>query len=247
MLKMNDDDDDGDFSNVTNNVYDSVQTQTEAIVLIKELVSRQLDRAQQDSTAPNQSTAGDGDVKKAFWLLLDSSNQRTLFLKLCKNQLFWPRVKSCIGSPPFSFLRPQDNDVLRAGGITIGRANMSSFTGVSSSNEIGLGQFSDSSERRFKIVADDSNEKNKLPHLRALGAKRVVVDVKLPRMKKIDRFKILKSSNGRHPSVTFPRVGERLELAPNASLRGSNLVLVVRTIEAPKPESPVARIFGTSN
>ena len=231
------------FNATSTSEYNSISSQTDAIDLIRDLVSRQLTKANELSTLPNQSAQGDDDVKTAFWLLLDDSNKRTLFLKLCKNRHFWPRVRTTIGSPPFSFLGPQDNDVLRAGGITIGRTNMSAFAGITSANEIGRGQFVDENDRRFKVVADDSIEKNHLPHMRVLTARRIVLDVKLPRMKKVDRLSVLRNSNGRGPSVTYPRCGERLSLSPNRRLGGGILVVTVRTVEAHKAGSPVARLF----
>jgi hypothetical protein len=222
--------------------FGDVQTQVEATALIRELAQRQLDRAHDERAEPNTAVAGDNDLKRAFWLLLDTKNQRTLFLSLCKNRHFWPRIRSCVGSPPFSFLLPGDNDMLRAGGITSGRVNMSNQTSsISSASDIGKGHFVDDNDRAFRVIADDSKTEF-VPHIKVRNASRVVLDVKLPKMKKVERLSIFKRSRGRDPSVTYPKPGERILLEPNERLGGPNITFVVKTVEAHN-HSPVCRLY----
>jgi hypothetical protein len=223
-----------------------VRTRLEAIDLIRELILRQIQRAQERRTPPNEYVDGDKDVKRAFFLLLDQPSQRELFVLECKKREFWPRIRTCIGAPPFSFLRSQDNDMLRAGGIAVGRINMSSETTISSTAEMSSGHFTDSNDRIFKVVVDDNTTSTEIPIVRARSAKRVVFDVKLPKMKLTERSAIFKRSHGKDGSITYPRVGERIALNPNPLLGGESLHVFVRTIQAKSQFSPVVRLYCTS-
>jgi hypothetical protein len=228
---------DGQFSQI---LYES-----EAISVIDNLFRRQLDRAAAERVAPNQSIQGDRDVKTAFWLLLGPKSQRSVFLAMCKRREFWPRIKPCIGSPPFSFLRPEDNSVLNAGGIALGRVNMASDTGIFSSEEIGGGQFADEYDRRYSWIADDNTSSTAIPVRRVCYAKRVVLDMKLPRMRIAERHEIVKRSRGKDAAVFYPRPGERIRLVPDAAFGGDRLSVTVRTVESKGFRSPVARLYCT--
>jgi hypothetical protein len=224
--------------------YSNVNTHADAMDLTLELVDRQLDRAYEERSQPNVSIPGDNDVKRAFWLLFDGPSQRALFLRLCKRREFWPRIRSCVGSPPFSFLGPQDNDMLRAGGITAGRVNMSHDMSscISSASDIGTGHFTDDSGRTLRVFATD-NKAGYVPHIRAKNSSRVVFDLKLKKMTKAERLVIFKRSHGRDSAVTYPRSGERLTLKPNVLFGGLSLTVVVKTVEARGPNSPTCRLF----
>lgn len=223
----------------------SIMHESEATCLIHNLFRRQLDRAAAEHVAPNQPIEGDRDVKNAFWLLLGPPSQRMMFLAMCKRREFWPRIRPCIGTPPFSFLKPEDNSVLNAGGITIGRVNMASETGISSSSEIGGGQFVDLHDRKYIWVIDDNTSSTAIPVRRIRNAKRVVLDVKLPRMRKAERHEIMKRSHGRDAAVHYPRPGERISLVPDAAFGSDGLSVTVRTVESKGFRSPVARLYCT--
>ena len=223
----------------------SIFHESDAVSLIQDLLRRQLDRAATERVAPNQPIEGDRDVRNAFWLLLGPPSQRGVFLAMCKRREFWPRIRSCIGSPPFSFLKPEDNSVLNAGGIAIGRVNMASETGIFSSGEIGGGQFMDLHDRRYKWVTDDNTSSTAIHVRRVRNAKRVVLDVKLPKMRKTERHEIMKRSHGRDAAVHYPKPGERIALTPDAALGGDGLSVTVRTVESKGLRSPVARLYCT--
>ena len=225
--------------------FETIRHESEALSLIRDLLRRQLDRAASERVEPNQPMEGDRDARTAFWMLLGPAAQRGLFLTMCKRREFWPRIRSCVGSPPFSFLRPEDNAVLNAGGITLGRVNMASETGICSSGEIGGGQFTDDHDRRYKWVTDDNTRSTAIPVRRIRDAKRVVLDVKLPKMKMTARHEIMKRSHGKDATVLYPKPGERVRLVPDAVFGSDALSVTVRTVESKGHRSPVARLYCT--
>ena len=75
---------------------------------------------------------GDGAAKALFWELLYPNDQRTFFLTLVKNRCTWPRLRR-LPSAAYSFLRDEDEGILRAGGISKHRVRMASAVGASSS------------------------------------------------------------------------------------------------------------------
>lgn len=231
------------FSSPAQAQYGGITTEADAVTFIRELFQRQLERAAAYSAAPNETVNGDSDVRRAFWLLLSPTAQRGLFLSMARKRTFWPRIRTCVGSPPFSFLQPHDNFILNPGGIAAGRANMAAETTISSSNEIGRGQFSDVFARSYRIFVDDNTRSAEIPTVRARNAKRIVLDVKLPKMKLVERHAIFKKSRGRDAGLHYPRVGETLKLIPDEALGGEHLRVVVRTVESRGSKSPVARLY----
>lgn len=223
--------------------YAGVTLESEAVALIRELFARQLERAAAGAAAPNESVEGDSEARRAFWLLLSPTAQRELFLQMAKLRTFWPRIRTCVGAPPFSFLRPQDNAILNPSGIAVGRANMAAETPISSSNEIGKGQFSDAFNRSYRLFTDDNTRSSEIPVVRARNAKRLVLDVKLPKMRLATRHEIFKQSRGRDGGIVYPRAGETLRLFPNEALGGEAIRVVVRTVESRGQRSPVARLY----
>lgn len=226
-----------------NTAFEGVTLESEAVTIIRELFMRQLERAAAGSAAPNDSVEGDTEARRAFWLLLGPVAQRELFLRMAKLRTFWPRIRTCVGAPPFSFLRPQDNAILNPAGIAVGRANMAAENTISSSNEIGKGQFSDAYNRSYRVFTDDNTRSNEIPVVRARKAKRLVLDVKLPKMRLAARHEIFKQSRGRDGGIVYPRVGETLRLLPNEALGGQPVRVVVRTVESRGQKSPVARLY----
>ena len=217
-----------------------VKLEADAVNLILELVQRQLDRAMVEAPPPNVSIAGDGEVKQKFWQFLSLQTQRSVFLRLCKQRRFWPRVRSCIGAPPFVFLRHEDNEVLNAAGIALNRKNMTSTHGIHDTTEIGFGHFYDNHGRVYKVVTDDNTKSLEIPSLRVLGASRIVLDIKLPRKTAEERHEIMKRRLDRD-SILFPKFGEKLTLNPRGG--GDVLVLNVRSVQQRGAKSPVARLF----
>lgn len=227
-----------------------MSTEAEATNLVREHFLHQIERAETERALPNEVYNGDRQARLAFWLLLSPAAQRALFLLLCKRRQFWPRIRTLVGAPPFSFLRPEDNAVLNAGGIALGRVNMAAETTIHSSQEIGEGQFVDANRRAYRWVFDDNTKSTEIPSVRVRGAKRVVLDVRLPKMRNAERSAIFKTSRGKHnPQINYPRPGDTLALSLNHALGGGStlppapLRLIVRSVESRGQRSPVARLY----
>ena len=226
--------------------FSDVQTEEDAIELIRELIFEQLEAAARDQPPLNQSITGDAAVRRAFWKLLNPARQRLFFLDLIKNRAVWPRLRSLIGIPPFSFLRAQDDSVLNASGIANSRLHMAALRStIASSSEIGqAAHFIDDAERTFKLVAVDTDTPQILVR-RAANAKKLVFDMRLALMKREDRLLIAKQKNrSQQRSISFPRPGERLLLTPHESFGlDDGLMVTVRTVESRARASPVARLY----
>tara|TARA_B100000085_G_scaffold265930_1_gene274118 strand:+ start:216 stop:941 length:726 start_codon:yes stop_codon:yes gene_type:complete len=232
--------------------FENITTTQEAIDLVQELISRQLTRASNEKPQPNQSIKGDFDAREAFWLLLDSDTQRRVFLGRCAKTDFWPRIRTLIGSPPFSFLRPEDDTVLQAAGITASRVHMAptdAFT-TYSANEIGWGgHFSDFGGRDYRVVTDGIRHNPEIApvFVRATTGKRVVLDTKLPRIKTAEKIGIIKASKNTPTlisSIVFPRPGEKIKLSMNKKLGKVETTIEIRSVQQRSKNSPVARIVA---
>lgn len=231
--------------------FESVATTQEAIDTVEELFTRQLSAAATQAPEPNKPIRGDSDAREAFWLLLEPETQRRVFLNRCANTNFWPRIRSLVGSPPFSFLRPEDDDVLRPAGITIGRVHMANSDPFApfSSNEIGRGHFSDFGGRSYRVVTDGArHDPGAAPVFsRVTSGKRVVLDAKLPKMPMKEKVGIIKASRQTPhlaSALIFPRPGERVQLSLNELLGASETTIEVRAIQQRSRNSPVARVYA---
>lgn len=231
--------------------FASVATTQVAIEIVDGLLDRQLSLAATQNPEPNKPIRGDSDAREAFWLLLEPATQRRVFLGRCAKTTFWPRIRSVIGSPPFSFLLPEDDDVLRPAGITAGRVRMATTDPFSpfSSHEIGKGHFSDFGGRCYRVVTDGSNhDLGAAPvFARVTSGKRVVFDAKLPKMPNKEKVGIIKASRQTPRLVSalvFPRPGERIELSMNQRLGDSQATIEVRAVQQRSRNSPVARLYA---
>lgn len=239
-------------------VYAGVILQSDAIEAVEELISRQLDRAKELSPPINTAVEGDAEARAAFSLLLEPDVQRRIFLNRCKNRDFWPRIRTVVGSPPFSFLYPEDDAVLNAGGITAKRAHMAPLerAPILSSGEIADGHFADHYDRRYKVVAVDGTRDASVgattttfASYRSLqSGRKAVIDLKLPRMKQVARIGIHKSTRVETKgSIQFPRPGEKVKLSINEKLsaptEASEFVIVIKSVQQRANKSPVCRVF----
>ena len=231
--------------------FASVATTKQAIDTVEGLITRQLHASATQNPEPNKPIKGDADAREAFWLLLEPETQRRVFLNRCASTTFWPRIRSLIGSPPFSFLRPEDDDVLRPAGITIGRAHMATSDPFSpfSPNEIGSGHFSDVGGRLYKVVTDGAKHDLFAAPMfaRVTTGKRVVLDTKLPKMPTKEKVGILKASRQTPElvsSLIFPRPGERISLWMNERFGDAETTIEVRAVQQRSRKSPVARVYA---
>ena len=213
--------------------FGSVRTRTEAEAVVCDLLERQIAAAVRDKSPPNTATIGDVEAREAFWLLLDGRQKAAVFKRFVRRRQFWPRVRTCVGAPPFSFLDAADADLLNAGGVARGRVNMGTDSaGVTPANEIARGaHFVDGSKRVYTIVASDAKADSSAVFRLAKPGRRLVLDTKMT----------FKGSKRREQNQLLPaKIGERLQLIQNKKLGDGNVTALVKTIQL---DRTVARLF----
>lgn len=231
--------------------WTGLSTMGDATRLVDELFDRQIQRSEMEGTLPNEGAVGDGEARAAFLTLLPPDEQRVVFLRRAKNRRFWPRVRTLVGSPPFSFLRQEDTGVLRAGGIDHRRVNMThSAPTLPSAREFGAAQFEDERERDWKFVSTSASVAStadraamRLPFVNLTPGDKVVADVRVKTRTRAAKIEILR---GRHAGVsketlTFPGLGRTVRLVPVRALRGIGEVGV--RVDGVTPKGSVARIY----
>ena len=235
--------------------FSQLKTVEDAIRLVDELFDRQLLAAERAGTSPNESCPGDSEARDAFLLLLPPAEQRLLFLKRARSRSFWPRIRTCVGAPPFGFLRPEDDQVLRAAGIERNRVHMSADTSVPNSVEFGrTGQFSDVQERDYKLLATDAEAAEPfarraapLPFVNLAEGSRVIADVRLKKRTQKAKLEILRGVNTSvsKSALTFPARGSRIEIEPSKLLSSvvGSLSLRVQNVIPRGSSSSVARLI----
>jgi hypothetical protein len=238
----------------------SIRTIGDALDAIQELFLRQIDRAEVENTPPNEPCEGDTAARDSFLTILPIPDQRALFLTMARQFRFLPRIRTLVGSPPYPFLRQEDDAVLRPAGITRGRSHMAvAGSDISSYASFGSAQFLDGSTRDFKIVGKHlvsnhlisgqslMHRRNlELPFINLASGDGVVLEV---RIKKRSLQRKLEIARGRgdvaREAVLFPRAGSTLNLQPTRRLRAVTGDLSVR-INAVQPRSTdgnVARLI----
>ena len=249
----------------------SCMQQTAAHARVKALVLEQIlaggasagqaSQANQANQA-NQAVDGDAAARKLFWTLLYPHQQRQLFLELYRDRRFWPRIKTVVGSPPFSFLRPEESQMLNAGAIRHRRSNMAheEANATSSSAEIGDGHFVDGSGRKLRIVDRSDRSGGTLPFGEMEKGVRLVCDLKIPRMSSSSRLEIAKKrlspQSSAFAKISFPRINELVRVSPTAlveaELRGTGgglhpygqIEIQVKGVVQRGQQSPVCRMFA---
>ena len=196
--------------------WENVETVSAAIETVTNYFETQI-AASQDAE-PNVSVSGDSNARMAFFTLLPVPEQRLVFLRFIKRQSFWPRIRSLVGSPPFSFLLQEDEGLLRAGGISRNRVNMSK-SAITTSVE-GF-HFADDFERSYSIVQVGDVGKHdrmgmRLPFIALQPGDRVIVDVKIRKRRIAERAQLLRE--GKRHMLTFPSSGDSVDLTPNIKL-----------------------------
>lgn len=230
--------------------FAAVRTEAQAVAKVEELFARQLARAEAEGSKPNESVFGDADAKRAFWMLLDLQTQRKFFLQQCKTTSFWPRIRSLVGSPPFSFLLPKDDTILNPNGIRANRIHMApkQHAAILSSQEIAAGHYVDHQGRVYCVIASDASRGGALPFRAMAPGAKIVLDMKLPSHSNALRSDIRKrGGSAARRSVAFPAQNEKVDLRIHPDLRdgddGAGLAIVVRGRQQRSSASPVVRLF----
>lgn len=190
-------------------------TLREASASLREQINEQVEISRLEKAEPNVAIRGDSRVKAEFWTLLDPQEQRSLFLSIAGNRHVWPRLRSLVGSPPYSFLRASDEGVLRAGGITKGRVHMAHASSVATGYAEFRPHFLDGVGRQFRIVDREGGHRGLLPFKGLSAGTKVVVDV---RIKRIVDFRGDVGEIRKAASI-FPSSNDALTLVPVSQIR----------------------------
>ena len=214
-----------------------MRTVAEAVELVEELFRAQVAAA--GGVEPNAAADGDAFAKRQFLGLLPPHAQRRVFLKFARRNAFWPRIRTLCGAPPFTFLRSEDDGLVRAGGIARGRVRLSNPEGA----QAFVAHFTDEHDRSFQaLVAKDSTEL--LPFVALRDGAQTVLAVRLKRRSDAERRRLL--GEGQKEKLVFPQAGTSLQLVPNSLTRDSVDALMVVVLKTLPVGSNVARILCKS-
>jgi hypothetical protein len=221
--------------------YDDDESQS-AIDQVQALFETQLAVAQEEQTRPNEAVHGDAVARRAFWEQLSPKEQREFFMRvLLRHSSYWPRLRSLVGAPPYSFLLPGDRDVLNAGGIARSRTHMAhEHASTTSANCFFRSHFEDSFGRLYRIVSRKKDAAASPMEVVDAG-ETLAVDVRLPNT----------SGENRRRPAPLPMRGAAFSLRRTRSAQttpadGEELVVRVKQIQVPpaagKRHSPVVRL-----
>ena len=234
-----------------------LHTRAEALAFLKAAFKEQLDASITQKTDPNTETPGDTRVRQAFRLLLHPTDQRAFFQSIVRDVRYWPRIKTLVGNPPYTFLLPQDEGLLRAGGICRNRAHLAhADSSVSKASDFGSGHFYDAHERAYRVIANPSAGSAQLPWRGLVAHTKVLMDVRLKHMSRKAKDNVLRGESASDKAVLmFPRPGDELRLQLVAALQGgasdqdaeSDTSLRIRVEQGQQKAklSPIARLVVT--
>ena len=228
-----------------------LQTRAEALSFLRATFERQLEAAIDTDAQPNKGIAGDHSARQAFNALLSPAEQRALFQQLIADRRYWPRSQSLSGNPPFSFLLPEDEGLLRAGGICRNRAHLSAQdSSISKAPDFGDGHFQDDAERVYRVINHDAKDTS-LPWQNLSLQKQLVADVRLKRFSqktKIAIFRGTDAASGNQAALMFPRPGEEIVLHLSKHLEAAGPYSITARVDAGRQKvrySPIARLVLT--
>ena len=228
-----------------------LQTRAEAFTFLRAAFDKQLEAAIDRNAEPNSVIAGDYNARQAFNALLSPGEQRTFFIQLVSDRRYWPRIKSLIGNPPFSFLMPEDEGLLRAGGICRNRTHLTTITNISKAPDFGLGHFHDGAERTYRVINHDYADTS-LPWQNIGVQKQLVMDVRLKRYSHKTKVAIFRGTDtsvaAQQASLMFPRPGEKVTLYLSKHLETTGPYSITVHVDSGRQKakfSPIARLIVT--
>ena len=228
-----------------------LQTRQEAVSYLRTAFERQLEASINANTEPNKDVAGDYVARQAFNVLLAPTEQRAFFQQLVADQRYWPRIKSLVGNPPFSFLLPEDESLLRAGGICRNRAHLSAQdSSISKASDFGDGHFQDDAERTYRVINHDMKDVS-LPWQNLRIQKQLLVDVRLKRYSQKTKVEIFRGTHGgveNQAALMFPRPGEQVVLHLSRHLESTGPYSITVRVDTGRQKikfSPIARLVVT--
>lgn len=228
----------------------SLQTRAEALSFLRSTFDKQLEDSIDMNAEPNSVIPGDHNARQAFNLLLSPIEQRTFFRQIVSDRRYWPRIRALVGMPPFSFLMPEDEGLLRAGGICRNRQHLTTTTDISKAPDFGEGHFHDQAERTYRVINHDHADSS-LPWQNIGVQKQMVVDVRLKRYshtKKVAIFRGTENVLATQASLMFPRPGENITLYLTKNLETAGPYSITVHIDSGRQKakfSPIARLVVT--
>jgi hypothetical protein len=231
----------------------AMETLGDALDYVNAAMDRQIERGQQEGFQPNESLSGDASARAAFYTLLPDQYQRNVFMRVAGSMHNWPRIRGLFGAPPYSFLRGDEGNMMRAAGIAHGRANMAHEDSQSASSytQFGTGQLVDESEREYRVTPHETiTTSDAAPWLLENGGKDIIMQCRVKKRDMKRKMEMLKDSESRK-TLTFPRPGDRISLSPTPTMlsiqrrRSSNIesvAVVVRRV-VPRGESAATALI----
>lgn len=228
-----------------------LQTRAEAFTFLRATFDKQLKASIDNNAEPNSVIAGDYGARQAFNALLSPSEQRAFFRQIVSDPRYWPRIRSLIGSPPFTFLLPEDEGLLRAGGICRNRTNLTTReSSISKVPDFTGGHFYDSADRIYRVINHDHTDSS-LPWQNIGLQQQLVVDVRLKMYSyktKVAIYRGTDTSGARQASLMFPRPSESVQLYLVKHLETAGPYSITVKVDSGRQKakfSPIARLLVT--
>ena len=228
----------------------SLQTRAEALSFLRSTFDKQLEDSIDMNAEPNSVIPGDYNARQAFNVLLSPIEQRAFFRQIVSDRRYWPRIRGLVGTPPFSFLLPEDDGLLRAGGICRNRQHLTTTTDISKAPDFGEGHFHDQAERTYRVINHDHADSS-LPWQNLGVQKQMIVDVRLKRYShstKVAIFRGTENTLATQASLMFPRPGENVTLYLTKNLETAGPYSITVHIDSGRQKakySPIARLVVT--
>lgn len=205
--------------------FGSLTTVRAALSHLGESFSDQVREASVQLAPPNAPIPGDREVREAFWVLLPPDLQRQFFLRVAGDRRAWPRLKTLIGNPPYSFLRAEDEGVLRAGGICKRRARMAHAEPTATSYVEFRPHYEDLVGRQYRILHREGDARSvdeRLPWADLASGAHFAADVRVRKRSLDAKRAALREGPIAAAGLALPRVGDVVALQLVPALRASS-------------------------
>ena len=231
-------------------------------------IDHQIDEAIENGVT--QTVTGDTLLRKTLLTFLPLISQRALFLQTMRGARELQRAIHVFGAPPYAFLRHGDADMLRAAGVSQGRANFaygesSERFVIPNYSQFGEAQFVDEFDRHYTMQATIQTLQSQMQTPVAFfsfvsasqggGASSNTAFVRIPKRSHQVRHELALTDAGRK-SLTLPHPGETLRLRINAGLfsmlpgellrelKGEHTIFTVRVanVRTPHRQSATAEV-----
>lgn len=200
-----------------------MQTVMDALEAVEVIFQRQVDAG--IGSEPNTSIEGDSAARMRFHAWLTDDAKRSLFLRLCKSKLFWPRIRSLVGAPPYDFLKMEDDGILRAGGISRSRVHLARMDAKPIADIVP--HFVDEHERKYRVLSSNSST-TILPFISLSEGGTSIVNVVLKRRTARDKMEM--RLQGDTAGLSLPTVGSEVVLLPSTLTRSMTQQTTVKVI-----------------